>query len=101
MAWPVAARECLPTSPSRSVPILGPHRPPPRCYPDSLRATSVDGGSPMSEQERIDPARTREDDTVVTTDGEHLGHVIAFWPDMLTPSHLVVEGGLLIHHDWY
>jgi hypothetical protein len=55
----------------------------------------------MSEQERIDPARTREDDTVVTTDGEHLGHVIAFWPDMLAPSHLVVEGGLLLHHDWY
>jgi hypothetical protein len=55
----------------------------------------------MSEQARIDPARVREDDKVVTTDGENLGHVIAFWPDMLAPSHLVVEGGLLLHHDWY
>jgi hypothetical protein len=55
----------------------------------------------MSEHERIDPARVREEDTVVTADGENLGHVIAFWPDMLAPSHLVVEGGLIIHHDWY
>ena len=55
----------------------------------------------MSEQKRIDPAQVQEQDTVVTADGEHLGHVIAFWPDMLAPSHLVVEGGLLLHHDWY
>ena len=55
----------------------------------------------MSEHERIDPTRVREDDRVVTADGENLGHVIAFWPDMLSPSHLVVEGGLIIHHDWY
>ena len=55
----------------------------------------------MSEQERIDPAQVQEEDTVVTADGEHLGHVIAFWPDMLAPSHLVVEGGRLLHHDWY
>jgi hypothetical protein len=55
----------------------------------------------MSELERIDPARVREEDTVVTADGENLGHVIAFWPDMLAPSHLVVEGGRIIHHDWY
>ena len=55
----------------------------------------------MSEQERVDPAQVQEDDTVVTADGENLGHVIAFWPDMLAPSHLVVEGGLIIHHDWY
>jgi hypothetical protein len=55
----------------------------------------------MSEQERIDPATVQENDTVVTADGENLGHVIALWPDMLTPSHLVVEGGLIIHHDWY
>ena len=55
----------------------------------------------MSEQERIEPAQVREDDMVVTADGENLGHVIAFWPDMLAPSHLVVEGGLIIHHDWY
>ena len=55
----------------------------------------------MSGPERIDPARVREDDKVVTAGGENLGHVIAFWPDMITPSHLVVEGGLIIHHDWY
>jgi hypothetical protein len=55
----------------------------------------------MSEPERIDPTRVQEEDTVVTADGENLGHVIAFWPDMLTPSHLVVEGGLIIHHHWY
>jgi hypothetical protein len=55
----------------------------------------------MSEHERIDPAQVQEEDTVVTADGENLGHVIAFWPDMLAPSHLVVEGGLIIQHDWY
>jgi hypothetical protein len=55
----------------------------------------------MSEHERIDPAQVQEEDSVVTADGEHLGHVIAFWPDLLAPSHLVVEGGLIIHHDWY
>jgi hypothetical protein len=55
----------------------------------------------MSEHERIDPAQVQEEDMVVTADGEHLGHVIAFWPDMLAPSHLVVEGGRLLHHDWY
>jgi hypothetical protein len=55
----------------------------------------------MSEHERIDPARVQGEDKVVTADGENLGHVIAFWPDMLSPSHLVVEGGLVIHHDWY
>ena len=55
----------------------------------------------MSEHERIDPAQVQEEDKVVTADGENLGHVIAFWPDMLTPSHLVVEGGRLLHHDWY
>ena len=32
----------------------------------------------MSEQEQIDPAQVQEADTVVTADGEHLGHVIAF-----------------------
>lgn len=55
----------------------------------------------MSEHERIDLARVQEEDTVVTVDGENLGHVIALWPDMLAPSHLVVEGGLIIHHYWY
>ena len=55
----------------------------------------------MSEQERIDSTQVQEEDKVITADGENLGHVIAFWPDMLAPSHLVVEGGLLIHHDWY
>jgi len=43
----------------------------------------------------------REDDTVVTADGKHLGHVVAVWPDMLTPSHPVIEGGLILHHVWY
>ena len=55
----------------------------------------------MREHERIDPAQVQEEDKVITADGENLGHVIAFWPDMLAPSHLVVEGGLIIHHDWY
>ena len=55
----------------------------------------------MSEHEPIDPTRVQEEDKVVTADGENLGHVIAFWPDMLTPSHLVIEGGRIIHHDWY
>jgi len=60
----------------------------------------VDGGGTIHEQARIDPARVREDDTVVIGDGEHLGHGIAVWPDMLTPSHPVVEGGLILHHFW-
>jgi hypothetical protein len=55
----------------------------------------------MNEQERIDPVQVQEQDTVVTADGVNLGHVLAFWPDMLAPSHLVVEGGRLLHHDWY
>ena len=55
----------------------------------------------MSEQARIDPAQVQEADAVVTADGEPLGHVIAFWPDMMAPSHLVVEGGRILHHDWY
>jgi hypothetical protein len=55
----------------------------------------------MSEHEGIDLARVQGEDKVVTADGENLGHVIAFLPDMLAPSHLVVEGGLIIHHDWY
>jgi hypothetical protein len=55
----------------------------------------------MREQARIDPAQLQEADAVVTADGEHLGYVIAFWPDMLAPSHLVVEGGRILHHDWY
>jgi hypothetical protein len=54
----------------------------------------------MSASGRVDPA-VREGDAVITADGANLGHVIAFWPDMITPTHLVVEGGLLIHHDWY
>jgi hypothetical protein len=55
----------------------------------------------MSEVSKIDPADIHEDDAVVTADGASLGHVIAFWPDMITPTHIVVEGGKLIHHDWY
>ena len=55
----------------------------------------------MSAAGRIDPSQIREGDAVVTADGASLGHVIAFWPDMITPSYIVVEGGLLIHHDWY
>ena len=55
----------------------------------------------MRERERIDPRRIQEGDAVATADGHVLGHVIAFWPDMLEPRFLVVEGGLLIHHDWY
>ena len=55
----------------------------------------------MSERERIDPAQVQESDKVVTADGDNLGHVIAFWPDMLAPSHLIVEGGRLLVHDWF
>ena len=55
----------------------------------------------MSEARRIDPSQIREGDAVVTAEGASLGHVIAFWPDMITPSYIVVEGGLIIHHDWY
>jgi hypothetical protein len=60
-----------------------------------------DGGREVSATGSIDPSRIREGDAVDTDDKETLGHVIAFWPDMITPTHLVVEGGHLIHHDWF
>ena len=55
----------------------------------------------MAERASIDPARIREGDQVLTADSVDLGHVIAFLPDMIDPRFLVVEGGLIIHHDWY
>jgi hypothetical protein len=59
------------------------------------------GGREVSEARSIDLAQLREGDAVDTNEEENLGHIIAFWPDMITPTHLVVEGGLLLHHDWY
>jgi hypothetical protein len=56
----------------------------------------------VSESKNIDLARRiREGDAVDTDDEENLGHIIAFWPDMITPSHIVVERGHLFLHDWY
>jgi hypothetical protein len=55
----------------------------------------------VSEAKKIDMAQLREGDLVDTAEGETLGHIIAFWPDKITPTHLAVEGGHLFHHDWY
>jgi hypothetical protein len=43
----------------------------------------------------------KEHDEVRSGDDHKLGKVVAFWPDMVSPTHLVVEGGFLFHHDYY
>jgi hypothetical protein len=43
----------------------------------------------------------KEHDEVRTGDDHKLGKVVAFWPDMVGPTHLVVESGFLVHHDYY
>jgi len=43
--------------------------------------------------------RFKEGDQVISADDHKLGKVIALVPDMLAPTHLVVEKGLLIKHD--
>lgn len=45
--------------------------------------------------------RFKEGDEVLSADEKKLGKVIAFFPDMTNPSHLVVQGGLLFHHDYW
>jgi hypothetical protein len=45
--------------------------------------------------------RFREGDQVVSADDHKLGKVVAFYPDMTSPTHLVVEKGLIFHHDYY
>src|SRR5688572_6664657 len=43
----------------------------------------------------------KEGDEVRSGDDHKLGKVVAFWPDMVSPTHLVVEGGFLFHHEYY
>jgi hypothetical protein len=45
--------------------------------------------------------RFKEGDQVVSSDDHKLGRVVAFYPDMIRPTHLVVEKGLIFHHDYY
>ena len=45
--------------------------------------------------------RFKEGDQVVSADDHKLGRVVAFYPDMIHPTHLVVEKGLIFHHDYY
>ena len=43
--------------------------------------------------------RFKEGDEVVGADDHKMGKVIAFYPDMFQPTHLVVQRGLLFHTD--
>ena len=43
----------------------------------------------------------KEGDEVRSGDDHKLGKVVAFWPDITDPTHLVVEGGFLFHHAYY
>jgi hypothetical protein len=45
--------------------------------------------------------RFKEGDQVVSADDHKLGKVVAFYPDMVNPTHFVVEKGLIFHHDYY
>ncbi|HEY8447482.1 MAG TPA: YHS domain-containing protein [Thermomicrobiales bacterium] len=45
--------------------------------------------------------RFKEDDEVLSADEKKLGHVVAFFPDMTNPTHLVVQGGFLFHRDYW
>jgi len=44
--------------------------------------------------------RFKEGDEVVSADDHKLGKVVRFEPDMLDPTHLVVEKGLIFKHDY-
>lgn len=43
--------------------------------------------------------RFKEGDQVCSADDHKLGKVVQFVPDMVSPTHLVVEKGLLFKHD--
>ncbi len=43
--------------------------------------------------------RFREGDHVISAGEKTLGKVISFLPDMTMLSHLVVQGGMLFHHE--
>lgn len=45
--------------------------------------------------------RFREGDDVIRAGEKKLGKVIAFFPDMTMPSHLVVHGGMLFHQEFW
>ncbi len=45
--------------------------------------------------------RFKEGDEMRSADDEKLGKVVGFWPDMISPTHLVIEGGFLFHHNYY
>jgi hypothetical protein len=49
----------------------------------------------------VEQWRFKEGDQVVSSDDHRLGRVVAFYPDMINPTHLVVEKGLIFHHDYY
>ena len=49
----------------------------------------------------IEQWRFKEGDEVISADDHKLGKVVGFWPDASDPTHLVVEKGLLFHHDYY
>jgi|SRR3954451_7622935 hypothetical protein len=44
--------------------------------------------------------RFKEGDEVCSADDHKLGKVVRFVPDMVSPTHLVVEKGLLFKHDY-
>jgi hypothetical protein len=44
--------------------------------------------------------RFKEGDEVRSADDQKLGKVVRFVPDMVSPTHLVVEKGLLFKHDF-
>ncbi len=45
--------------------------------------------------------RFKKGDQVCSADDHKLGKVVDFVPDAMHPTHLVVEKGLLIHHDYH
>ncbi|MDP9357153.1 MAG: hypothetical protein M3R02_18075 [Chloroflexota bacterium] len=45
--------------------------------------------------------RFKKGDQVCSADDHKLGKVVDFVPDAMNPTHLVVEKGLLIHHDYH
>ncbi|MEA2584528.1 MAG: hypothetical protein QOF33_2613 [Thermomicrobiales bacterium] len=49
----------------------------------------------------VDEWPIKEGNEVLSSDGHKLGKVIGFWPDMVAPTHLIVEKGLLFPRDYY
>jgi hypothetical protein len=79
----------------------------PTRHADANGAGDQEASAPFARQEGATMDRMprrwhfKEGDEVRTGDDHKLGNVVAFWPDMAGPTHLVVECGLLFHHDYY